>query len=165
MLLTIWIDGLLTFDLKQYVVLGASLLAPLLMLAQAARRTYRLEGDRFFVSGPFGIGGSSYDTSNASIGLTHTVVAHQPAYRLAWTFPDGTERVMVTWVANRHPLLEALRRAMLKDAPPTALDDLVERAAKENASQRTELLRFGAIACVSIATGAAWLLSGGRLFG
>lgn len=129
-LLTIRSADLMTFGPKHYIVLGVSLLAPLGMLLQAGRRSHRVEGRRLFVSGLFGIGWASYDLAGAQVDLTHVFVVGQSSYRLGWTFPDGQERVMCTWVANRHPLLDVLRRWMT-DATPGANDELLELSRRE----------------------------------
>lgn len=157
--------GRLELGAKAWVILGASLLVPLVMVALAARRSFRLEGERLFVSGPFGLGGSFRDLSGAELELIEVRPLGVPSYRLTVSLADGQKRVVCTSVADRYPLLDALRRAMSPDAPPAALEALEALALRERSTQRDELLRLIAFACISIVGGAAWVFFGATLFG
>lgn len=157
--------GALALGPKGYVILGASMLTPVLMLGASARRTFRLDGDRLFVSGPFGIGGAARDVERAELDLVDVRVAGQPSHRLTWTYADGTTQVMSTYTADRYPLVEAMRRAMSPGASPTSVQAFAELARQEVAQRRRDLVRFTIVACVSIGAGAAWLAFGPSLFG
>jgi hypothetical protein len=138
------------------VLAGMSITVPL-MLWMASQRTFRLEGDRLFVSGPFGAGGRTYVASDAKLRSMSTQVAGQPAYRLIWTLPGVGDRVMCTWVASRYPLVEALRVAMSPGATRAQIDALAELARTEMEARRNDFLSFVGAACVSIAASAWWL--------
>ena len=165
LLLSIHAAGHLTLGLKGYIVLGASLIAPLLMLAQAARRTFRVRGDTLSISGPFGLGDTCFELSTVQASLTEVEVLMQPSYRLSLSLPDERTRVVCTWVADRYPLVEALRDVMAPDVTAAVLKHAATLADRERQAQRGELLRFVAVACVSLVGGAILLVWGAALFG
>ncbi|MCB9594120.1 MAG: hypothetical protein H6719_15405 [Sandaracinaceae bacterium] len=142
---------------KGWIILVASLVVPSILVAQAAGRTVRLEGEELFVSGPFGLGGARFEGSRAELELTSVEVLSQSSWRLTLLVADGPRYVLGTWVADRHPLVDALRAALSPGASAAARAELARLAAAEHAEQRAAQ-RWLFVAALASLLAIGWVL-------